>query len=64
MFVGPFGVRPDRAKANWTQGAQAPLGSHVRTVRDSGAGSVPKPALDNLKTGISDASFDDPAINR
>ena len=51
------------AEATWTQGAEDWLASHVRMF-DTWGGSVPKLVPDNLKTGISHASFYDPAINR
>jgi hypothetical protein len=64
VFVGslPFSTYI-YAEATWTQGAEDWLGSHVRMF-DSWGGSVPKLVPDNLKTGISHASFYDPAINR
>jgi hypothetical protein len=64
VFVGslPFSTAI-YAEASWTQGAEDWLGSHVRMF-DTWGGSVPKLVPDNLKTGISHASFYDPAINR
>lgn len=64
VFVGslPFSTHI-YAEASWTQGAEDWLGSHVRMF-ESWGGSVPKLVPDNLKTGISHASFYDPAINR
>jgi len=64
VFVGslPFSTYI-YAEATWTQGAEEWLGSHVRMFETWG-GSVPKLVPDNLKTGISHASFYDPAINR
>jgi transposase len=64
VFVGslPFSTAI-YAEASWTQGTEDWLGSHVRMF-DSWGGSVPKLVPDNLKTGISHASFYDPAINR
>mgnify|MGYP002078384821 CR=1 FL=1 len=44
------------AEATWTQGAEDWLASHVRMFEAWG-GSVPKLVPDNLKTGISHASF-------
>lgn len=64
VFVGslPFSTHI-YAEASWTQGAEDWLGSHVRMFGAWG-GSVPKLVPDNLKTGVSHASFYDPVINR
>jgi transposase len=64
VFVGslPFSTYI-YAEATWTEGAEDWLGSHVRML-ESWGGSVPKLVPDNLKTGVSHASFYDPAINR
>src|SRR5208337_4710363 len=51
------------AEATWTQSAEDWLGSHVRMVGAWG-GSVPKLVPDNLKTGVTHASFYDPVLNR
>ena len=64
IFVGtlPFSTYI-YAEATWTQGAEDWLGSHVRMFGAWG-GSVPKLVPDNLKTGVTHASFYDPALNR
>jgi transposase len=51
------------AEATWTQTAEDWLASHVRMFAHLG-GVVPKLIPDNLKTGISHASFYDPVVNR
>ena len=64
IFVGtlPFSTYI-YAEATWTQSAEDWLGSHVRMFGAWG-GSVPKLVPDNLKTGVTHASFYDPALNR
>ena len=64
IFVGtlPFSTYI-YAEATWTQGAEDWLGSHVRMFGAWG-GSVPKLVPDNLKTGVTHASFYDPVLNR
>ena len=63
VFVGslPFSTAL-YAEASWTQGAEDWLGSHVRMF-DTWGGSVPKLVPDNLKTGVTHASFYDPVLN-
>lgn len=64
IFVGclPFSTLI-YAEATWTQGAEDWLASHVRMFAAWG-GCVPKLVPDNLKTGVSAASFYDPVVNR
>ena len=51
------------AEATWTQTAEDWLASHVRMFSHLD-GVVPKLVPDNLKTGITHASFYDPVVNR
>src|SRR3954467_13391846 len=51
------------AEATWTQTAEDWLASHVRMFSQLD-GVVPKLVPDNLKTGITHASFYDPIVNR
>src|SRR3954468_23401350 len=51
------------AEATWTQTAEAGAPSHVRMFSQLD-GVVPKLVPDNLKTGITHASFYDPVVNR
>jgi transposase len=51
------------AEATWTQTAEDWLASHVRLFNHLD-GVVPKLVPDNLKTGITHASFYDPVVNR
>jgi transposase len=51
------------AEATWSQAAEDWLASHVRMFAHLG-GVVPKLVPDNLKTGITHASFYDPVVNR
>jgi len=51
------------AEATWTQAAEDWLASHVRMFAHL-EGVVPKLVPDNLKTGITHASFYDPVVNR
>src|SRR5512135_262238 len=51
------------AEAMWSQAAEDWLASHVRMFAHLG-GVVPKLVPDNLKTGITHASFYDPVVNR
>jgi transposase len=51
------------AEATWTQTAEDWLASHVRMFTHLD-GVVPKLVPDNLKTGITHASFYDPVVNR
>ena len=51
------------AEATWTQTAEDWLASHVRLFSHLD-GVVPKLVPDNLKTGITHASFYDPVVNR
>jgi transposase len=64
IFVGtlPFSTII-YADATWTQTTEDWLGSHVRMFNAWG-GSVPKLVPDNLKTGVTHASFYDPVVNR
>jgi transposase len=50
------------AEATWTQATDDWLASHVRMFAAWG-GSVPKLVPDNLKTGVTHASFYDPVLN-
>lgn len=63
IFVGtlPFSTLL-YAEATWTQTADDWLASHVRMFAAWG-GSVPKLVPDNLKTGVTHASFYDPVLN-
>jgi transposase len=63
LFVGtlPFSTYL-YAEATWTQTAEDWLASHVRMFAAWG-GSVPKLVPDNLKTGVTHASFYDPVLN-
>jgi len=63
IFVGtlPFSTYL-YAEATWTQGSEDWLASHVRMFAAWG-GSVPKLVPDNLKTGVTHASFYDPVLN-
>jgi transposase len=63
LFVGtlPFSTLL-YAEATWTQTADDWLASHVRMFAAWG-GSVPKLVPDNLKTGVTHASFYDPVLN-
>lgn len=51
------------AEATWSQAAEDWLASHVRMFAHLG-GVTPKLVPDNLKTGVTHASFYDPVINR
>ena len=51
------------AEATWTQTAEDWLASHVRMFAHFD-GVVPKLVPDNLKTGVTHASFYDPVVNR
>ena len=64
IFVGtlPFSTII-YAEATWTQTTEDWLGSHVRMFNAWG-GSVPKLVPDNLKTGVTHASFYDPVLNQ
>ena len=64
IFVGtlPFSTLI-YAEATWTQTTEDWLGSHVRMFNAWG-GSVPKLVPDNLKTGVTHASFYDPVMNQ
>ncbi len=64
IFVGtlPFSTLI-YAEATWTQTTEDWLGSHVRMFNAWG-GSVPKLVPDNLKTGVTHASFYDPVLNQ
>ncbi len=64
IFVGtlPFSTIV-YAEATWTQTTEDWLGSHVRMFNAWG-GSVPKLVPDNLKTGVTHASFYDPVLNQ
>jgi transposase len=63
IFVGtlPFSTLI-YTEATWTQTTEDWLGSHVRMFAAWG-GSVPKLVPDNLKTGVTHASFYDPVLN-
>jgi transposase len=63
IFVGalPFSTHL-YAEATWTQGSEDWLASHVRMFTAWG-GTVPKLVPDNLKTGVTHASFYDPVLN-
>lgn len=63
IFVGtlPFSTII-YTEATWTQTTEDWLGSHVRMFNAWG-GSVPKLVPDNLKTGVTHASFYDPVLN-
>ena len=63
LFVGtlPFSTYL-YAEATWTQASEDWLASHVRMFAAWG-GSVPKLVPDNLKTGVTHASFYDPVLN-
>ena len=63
IFVGtlPFSTII-YAEATWTQTTEDWLGSHVRMFNAWG-GSVPKLVPDNLKTGVTHASYYDPVLN-
>jgi transposase len=63
IFVGtlPFSTLL-YAEATWTQAADDWLASHARMFAAWG-GSVPKLVPDNLKTGVTHASFYDPVLN-
>ena len=63
IFVGtlPFSTLI-YTEATWTQTTEDWLGSHVRMFNARG-GSVPKLVPDNLKTGVTHASFYDPVLN-
>jgi transposase len=63
LFVGtlPFSTYL-YAEATWTQASEDWLASHVRMFAAWG-GSVPKLVPDNLKTGVTRASFYDPVLN-
>lgn len=63
IFVGtlPFSTYL-YAEATWTQASEDWLASHVRMFAAWG-GSVPKLVPDNLKTGVTHASFYDPVLN-
>ena len=64
IFVGtlPFSTYI-YAEATWTQTSEDWLGSHVRMFNAWG-GTVPKLVPDNLKTGVTHASFYDPVVNQ
>ena len=64
IFVGtlPFSTII-YAEATWTQSTEDWLGSHVRMFNAWG-GSAPKLVPDNLKTGVTHASFYDPVLNQ
>jgi transposase len=64
IFVGtlPFSTYI-YAEATWTQMSQDWLASHVRMF-DTFGGSVPKLVPDNLKTGVTHASYYDPVLNQ
>jgi transposase len=51
------------AEASWTQGHEDWLGSHVRVLAAIG-GCPEKLVPDNLKSGVTDASYYDPVLNR
>jgi transposase len=63
IFVGtlPFSTYL-YAEATWSQAREDWLASHVRMFAAWG-GSVPKLVPDNLKTGVTHASFYDPVLN-
>lgn len=51
------------AEANWTQGHEDWLGAHVRAL--AYIGGCPKKLIpDNTKTGVTDANYWDPVLNR
>jgi len=64
IFVGtlPFSTTI-YAEATWTQTSEDWLGSHVRMFNAWG-GTVPKLVPDNLKTGVTHASYYDPVVNQ
>jgi len=51
------------AEATWTQGHEDWLGAHVRALAAIG-GCPEKLVPDNLKTGVTDATYFDPVLNR
>jgi transposase len=51
------------AEASWTQGHEDWLGAHVRTFAYLG-GCTAKLVPDNLKSGVTEASYYDPVLNR
>ncbi|KAA5608277.1 transposase family protein, partial [Rhodovastum atsumiense] len=51
------------AEATWTQGQEDWLGSHVRALAAIG-GCPEKLVPDNLRSGVTDASYYDPVLNR
>lgn len=63
IFVGVLGVSNlTYAEASWTQGLPDWIGAHVRMFRFYGA--VPRLLVpDNLKSGVTKASFYDPELN-